>query len=577
MAALIFRKLRWKNFLSTGNRFIEMELDKSPTTLIVGKNGSGKSTVLDALTFALFGKPFRNINKPQLINSVNGGECLVEVEFDVGNTAYVVRRGIKPTVFEIIRNGKVLDQDSKAGDFQRHLEKNILNLNYKSFTQIVILGSASFVPFMQLKAADRREVVEDLLDITIFSAMNVVLKKHGATLRDEVRNIETEARILTEKVKMQKKYLADLSESVQKEIDEHKGNLAVQQEQFDTIMANIESLTQQSDMLKAELDHYKQFDTKRIQLADYESKMLSKKKLLNADIKFFQTTDDCPKCHQHLTPEFKETAIDEAKKNLNDVENAGKKLLVEIEKVQAKLAEAEKINEQVMDIVSKLMEEQSELKAVNAMMKSIKESIVKLESGGKDGDRREEHEKVLTELQTKLKDLATTHRLKIDEQRIQELASEMLKDTGIKTKIIRQYLPIINNLINKYLGELSFPVKFMLDENFRETIDSRFGDTFSYASFSEGQKMRVDLAVLFTWVEVARMKNSVNTNILFFDEVFDSSLDDEGTDDFMKIVNSFADKMNVFVISHKSDSLIDKFEQVITFEQHKGYSRMVTA
>lgn len=568
---IVFKTLRWKNFLSTGNRFIEVRLDKTPTTMLCGKNGSGKSTMIDALCFALFGKPFRAINKPQLINGTNQKECVVEIEFSVHNVDYFVRRGIKPNIFEITRNGKPLDQESKVTDFQTHLEKNILGLNFDTFTQVVILGSSSYVPFMQLKTSDRREVVEDLLDIKIFSAMNFVLKAELASTKESIRTIENDAKLIKEKMKMQKRFLNDSKEQIKQVIAEKQAEIAKSMETIALCEANIDMTNNTIEVARGNLERVVGSNDVCKKLHSEETEIYADIKKIKKELSFFESNDSCHTCQQTIDAEFKKNKIINLTRETEKNQNKLDELTTQIKEAEEQLAKFKKYSEQITYLQTENVKEQAKIDAENRYIARLNEEISKLYSTG--DVSVEKHQNELDQLRDDLAELSAKHKEATYKRGLQEVAFEMLKDSGIKTKIIRQYLPAINKLINRYLKELNFPISFHLDENFKEQIESRFGESFSYASFSEGQKMRVDLAILFTWVEIAKLKNSVNTNLLFFDEIFDSSLDDEGTEDFMKIVRGFGKNINVFVISHKVDQLIDKFDSVIQFELSKGFSK----
>jgi DNA repair exonuclease SbcCD ATPase subunit len=568
-----FHTIKWKNFLSTGNNFIEIELDKNPTTLIAGTNGSGKSTLLDALAFGLFGKAFRKVNKPQLINSINEKDAVVEVTFSVNKTKYLVKRGMKPTIFEIYVNGKLIDQSANIKDHQEHLEKNILKLNFKSFSQVVVLGSSTFIPFMQLSSADRRYIIEDLLDIQIFSAMNVVLKNRIAEVKSEKETLVHKMDLAKQKKKLVKKHLDELRSNTQARIEEINKQISGSQEIIDGIQGEVKIHTEEIQKLSGKIIAY---DKKTKQLRELESIKLQINKNLKkieTEKKFFETTEECPTCSQTLDKEVVSLKVSEKSEKKTELEKAMTDLSSTLDKLSD---EIDKYNE----IQNSISEYQESIRAKQNLIDGHQKYIGKLNSEAKsletssdtDGISRTESE--LKEIDKSLQKLVDLDKELIERRYFLDVASMLLKDTGIKTKIIKQYLPVVNKLVNKYLSDLDFFVNFNLDENFTETIKSRHRDIFSYASFSEGQKKRIDLALLFTWRDIARLKNSANTNILILDEVFDSAMDAQGVEDFLKLINNLGESVNVFVISPKGDTLFDKFGQVIKFELKNNFSRM---
>jgi DNA repair exonuclease SbcCD ATPase subunit len=567
---IIFKKVRWKNLLSTGNYFLEVELDRSPTTLIVGENGSGKSTVLDALCFVLFNKPFRTVSKSQLINSINLGGTIVEIEFVIQKNNFKIIRGMKPNIFEIYCNGRMMNQDANALDTQKILEQQILKLNYRSFTQVVILGSSTFVPFMQLRSKDRREVVEDILDIKIFSLMNFLLKHKVKEVSEELKSIEYEFRLSKEKIDLQSKYIEDIKKNKVKLIEEKV------------------SLVNETESVKLE-------ESKRVDVLNEEVKELQPKVFKKQDIKnsireyhkmeaklsnridenkrqkeFFENNETCPVCTQDIESELKNKKIEEKHNRIEELNDGIEKLKVELKSKETILNDVELLLKQIREKEVEIAKSCASITHMQKLIISTEKDI----SNYKKGEVSEEDKAKLTRL---------SERCKIQEEQITKLredkfyvdvARNLLMDTGIKTKIINKYLPIMNKLINGYLTSMDFYVNFKLDNNFNETIKSRHRDEFSYSSFSEGEKMRIDLALLFTWRAVAKMKNSTNTNLLILDEIFDSSLDTTGTDDFLKILHTFADQ-NVFVISHKGDTMFDKFRSVIKFEKQRNFSKLL--
>ena len=566
-----FKYVRWKNFLSTGNQPIEIQLDRNPTTLIIGENGAGKSTILDALCFGLFGKPFRMISKNQMVNSINNSSTIVEVEFSIGTVQYKVVRGIRPNKFEIYQNNKMMNLEANVRDYQKILEQQILKLNYGSFTQVVILGSASWAPFMQLKANKRREVVEEILDIKIFSTMNLILKQKLKTIMEDIRDIDHQYELVSSKIGMQENHIKGMKENKdkiieqkEKVIEENKSELLKRKKKEGELkFAN-------SNFLKEMIGEDKVAD-KRDKLKDIQFTLKDKHNRETKMITFFEENDECPTCEQLISFNFKEKKIKQNQTSVKLLDEGLHKLSDEMSKVNTRLKEYKTISKHIRD-------NEVLIAQINASILELEKFNVKLETEieqyKKDGVEESDIEKLeslkldiqkVEEQKTKLREDKVYH----------EAARSMLMDTGIKTKIIKQYLPIMNKLINKYLTSMEFYVNFTLDENFEETIKSRYRDEFTYASFSEGEKMRIDLALLFTWRAVAKMKNSTNTNLLILDEIFDSSLDGTGTDEFLKILNTLSGE-NVFVISHKQDVLVDKFRSTIKFEKIRNFSHVAT-
>ena len=564
-----FKYVRWKNFLSTGNNFTEIQLDRSSTTLIIGENGAGKSTILDALCFGLFGKPFRNINKPQLLNSVNASNCLVEVEFKVGGKDVKVVRGIKPNVFEIYINGKMYNQDANARDYQKYLEQQILKLNYRSFTQVVILGSSTFVPFMQLKARHRREVVEEILDIQIFSLMNMILKQKLKTIEADHRELEYKESLTSEKLTLKKKYIQDIQDNRRKLIEEKTVLIGGNEEEIFKKKRKISDLQDDIEGMHEKISNaakvVEQFD----KLNDLNSQLKTKHRSHKRLIKFFEENEDCPTCQQHIDEVFKDTMISKENNKYDKLTVGIKELADKLEATKVKINAINEVNQNIQSNNVEIAKENSSIGELEKFNAALDTEIKQLQDGHVD---KKDHEEVVN-LREEF-DTVSKEKNKLREEKIyNEAVRTMLTDQGIKTKIIKQYLPIMNKLINTYLTSMEFYVNFTLDENFDETIKSRYRDDFTYASFSEGEKMRIDLALLFTWRAVAKMKNSANTNLLILDEIFDSSLDGTGTDEFLKILNTLGDE-NVFVISHKQDALADKFRSTIRFEKIKNFSHI---
>lgn len=573
-AKIHFRCVSYKNFLSTGNAFTKIQLDKSPTTLIVGDNGAGKSTMLDALCFGLFGKPFRNINKPTLVNSINGKDCLVEVEFITGNKEYRVVRGIKPNVFEIYKDGILINQDSAARDYQDYLEKIVLRLNYKSFTQIVVLGNAAFVPFMQLPAADRRAIIEDLLDIQIFSAMNSIAKERLAINKDDYSKIKYELDLLAEKIALQQKYIEDLKadksnkiQVLRKELSDYETNLSRINTEIDSCRTNI---AQQGQVSKDKLKAIEKDRDKIQKLMSKFAYAISKKK---NERDFFQNNNVCPTCTQQMSPEFKHQHIETCNGKLQELVVAHTELETKDGTLSSNYMEISSALDAINALLYRIRLLEVESSAITTNMEKVKAEIRELEEQdvSKDSEQAEIMRELLkehTEYEAKLKE-------NLDKRQYFEVALTLLKDNGIKARIVKQYLPIINKLANKYLSSMGFFVNFNINENFEESILSRHRDNFSYENFSEGEKQRIDLALLFTWRAVAKMKNSMSTNILVLDEIFESSLDVNGTDEFLKLLQTLETDTNVFVLSPKGDILFDKFAQVIRFTKVQNFSRMM--
>jgi DNA repair exonuclease SbcCD ATPase subunit len=568
---IVFRYVRWKNLLSTGNYFTEIKLDNNQNTLVVGENGSGKSTMLDALCFGLFGKAFRNINKPSLLNSINSKDCVIEIEFDTNNKSYKVIRGIKPNVFEIYQNGELLNQDAAARDYQEILEKTILKLNYKSFTQIVILGSASFTPFMQLSASDRRAIIEDLLDIQIFSTMNGILREKLSGNKDLTTTKKYDIDLSQQKYDLQEKYIRELKQNNDDKVKEYDEEVRSNQGVIQTLHDETANLITEVATHQTSVEEKTSVENKLKTITKLESQIESTVSKYRKDISFFQHNDDCPTCRQTIAIGFKETEIAnlttkaaECEHGLTELE---KKLLVEQEKLNA-ITEVQK---KIQALQIKIATNNTSITETNKYITKLQKQIEELKQL-KVVSEKEQQE--LKELKDSLSLLQEELRVLIQEKTYYEVASGLLKDTGIKTKIIKQYLPIINKLVNKYLASLDFFVNFNLDESFKETIKSRHRDEFTYNNFSEGEKQRIDMALMLTWRAVAKLKNSSNTNLLILDEVFDSSLDTTGTEELMKILHML-DGVNLFVISHKGDILQDKFSNVIKFAKEKNFSRIL--
>jgi DNA repair exonuclease SbcCD ATPase subunit len=569
---IIFQKVRWKNFLSTGNSFTEIDLTRSTNTLIVGHNGAGKSTILDALTFGLFGKPFRKINKPQLMNTINNSDCVVEIEFKIGKKQYKVVRSIKPNAFEIYCDAVLVNQDAKAKDYQEHLEKFILKLNYKSFTQVVILGSASFVPFMQLSPADRRAIIEDLLDIQIFSSMNAIVKNKISTIKDEQKTVDYNIKLVDAKISLQKQNIEDNKKNHLVEINKKTQEITDNDTHLNNVSKNILLIQKHIQQLTSKISDKIAVSTRNTKLITLQSKFEDNVKKLNKEISFYENNDNCPTCQQAIVSETKDKHVTEKQSKITEIQTATTKLDEELNNVCNRLKEIEKIQKHINEHNSEVVKLNTQVTSINSYNVKLLKEIEELRTRTVFTENDDGKLKLLNE------ELQGYHisaeQLSVDKQ-YHEFAATLLRDTGIKTKIIKQYLPVMNKLINKYLTSMDFFVNFNLNESFEETIKSRHRDEFSYASFSEGEKMRIDLALLFTWRQIAKMKNSVNTNLLVLDEVFDSSLDGVGTEEFLKLLNSLDNSTNVFVISHKGDQLFDKFRSVIKFQKTNNFSQVV--
>lgn len=568
---ILFRKIRWKNLLSTGNHFTEINLSTNTNTLVVGENGSGKSTLLDAMCFALFGKAFRSINKPQLLNSINQKDCVVEVEFDTNNKSYKIIRGIKPNVFEIHCNGQLLNQEAASKDYQEHLEKFILKLNYKSFTQIVILGSASFTPFMQLSASDRRAIIEDLLDIQIFSTMNGLVRERLSTNKETTISNKHQIDLVTKEYDLKKKHIEELKKSNDDEIKRYEEEIQNNLQIISELLANNNILNARTEELNLQVSNKLDSETKIKKIVKLETQIENNLGKYNKDIDFFRSHDDCPTCRQSIALEFKEEQIKSLDTRVNDSKQALEQLKNKLTDEQEKLNAINETQSLIQTFVVKIATNNTSINETNKYITKIQKKIVELRSSKAGTDQEDNNLKVLqdslSQLQAGLKEL-------IEEKSYLEAASALLKDTGIKTKIVRQYLPVINKLVNKYLASLDFFVNFNLDESFKETIKSRHRDDFSYNNFSEGEKQRIDMALMLTWRAVAKLKNSANTNLLILDETFDSSLDANGTDYLMTVLHTL-EGVNLFVISHKGDVLQDKFENVIRFVKEKNFSKVI--
>ena len=569
---ILFEKIRWKNLLSTGNQFTEIDFTLNATNLIIGTNGAGKSTILDALCFSLFGKPFRKINKPQLINTVNEKDCRVEVEFSIGKIEWKVVRGIKPAIFEIYRNGALLDQSSAALDQQKWLEQTVLKMNYKSFTQIVILGSSTFVPFMQLPAAHRREVIEDLLDIKIFSSMNTIIKDKIRVIRDEVKTLELKKESLNDKVQMQKEFIEELENRGKENIKDKEISIMSLTEESGLLMNDNESLEEPLRKYIREQDQITGYADKLRKLGNLKGKISQKVSTITKEHKFFTENTVCPTCTQEIDEDFRINRINDAQSKAKELQSGYKELEEAIKEEEERERQFITLSKEISKLTNGISQNNIKISGCQRQIRNLESEIQTITNQLE--NRNTEHEKLeqfRDNLQNTYEELAT----KKDSINYYDFTYSLLKDGGVKSKIIKKYLPLINQQVNRYLQMMDFYINFTLDEEFNETVQSPIHEDFSYASFSEGEKMRIDLALLFTWREVARLKNSVNTNLLIMDEVFDSSLDGFGTEEFLKIIRYVIKDANIFVISHKT-GLEDKFESVLKFEKVKGFSRMIT-
>lgn len=569
---ILFKKIRYQNLLSTGNQFTEILLNRSKSTLVVGENGAGKSTFIEAITFALYGKPFRNINKPQLINAITGKGLLVEIEFDIGNKEYMVRRGIKPTVFEIYLKGELVNQNADAREYQEYLEKHILKLNFKSFSQIVVLGSANYIPFMQLAANQRRGVVEDLLDIQIFSVMNSILKDKMLDNRSQLSDTESNIRLCEQKIALHTQHIDALKSNNDDIVAQKNAKIAEYRIDFEQLSAATEDLLERVREQSAHVADQSKAHSRNTKLIQLEGQLEDRVSKLKREILFYHNHDDCPTCKQEITVEFKQVKIEDRHSKEAAVNTALVKIEEEIAKNSARLEFINTTNQEISKLNNMISTNNQQITFLNSYIVDITKEIESLHVQSKkitgDADQTKSYNKELSMMNDQREKL-------INQKVIIDISSVLLKDTGIKTRIIRQYVPVMNKLINKYLASMDFFVNFELDESFNETIKSRFRDDFSYASFSEGEKMRIDLALMFTWRAIAKLRNSASTNILIMDEVFDSSLDASGTEEFLKILESLTQDTNTFVISHKGDQLFDRFHSVIKFEKHANFSRMV--
>ena len=567
---IYFKKLRWRNFLSTGNQFIEVDLAKSPSTLIIGSNGSGKSTLLDALCFSLFNRPFRTIKKEQLINTINNADCEIQVDFETNGKQYKVIRGIKPNIFEIYCNDVLINQDASNVDYQNMLEQNILKCNYRAFCQVVILGSSSYEPFMHLRARYRREVVEEILDIRVFSHMDLLLRHKQAELSKNIVDVRHRYDLMSEKYQLQKDHFEQIQNRDNTDIEDRRAQLKENEKSNYEYNQKLQLLNEIIISTKAEIWGGDKFTRKSAELSKLEAKIETNLSNHKKTLEFFKNNDTCNTCTQPIDKTFKESKILSEENKISELEAGLANLSTELTKTQDKITEYNKIADKLNDLNISVAKVHTSISEINRHSNRLDSEIAKLQSD------RENTGKVayeLDQLKEDLKQINVDKEKVVEEKKYIDIAREILNDTGVKAKIIKKYLPIMNNLINKYLQSMDFFVNFHLDEEFNETIKSRFRDTFVYNSFSEGEKLRIDLALLFTWRTIAKMKNSTNTNLLILDEIFDSSLDGAGTEDFFKILKSLSSE-NTFIISHKGDILFDKFTNIIKFEKYKNFTRL---
>ena len=565
---IIFKTIRWKNFLSTGNVFTEVDLTTCKTNLIVGENGAGKSTILDALTFSLFGKPFRKINKPMLVNSINEKDCVTEIEFSIGKNEFKVVRGIKPNKFEIYNNGQLWNQESTLVDQQKNFEQNVLKMNYKSFTQIVVLGSSTFVPFMRLPVAQRREIIEDILDIQIFSTMNVLLKDKIRDNRDEIKEFDYQVDLIKEKIGIQKSYLLELDKKNKADISKKEDKIAELLEDENKQHVSIKETNDVIEQLNAQIAEYSTSSDKLKKLNTFLIKLSSKLQTCQKEHDFFEKNHVCPTCTQDLSDEFRTDKISSGKNKLDEMTIGYNDLLSAIGDEEKRFNKWNELSTEITSSNQKISQANFQINSIRKSIVDIEKEIKDLESGG--GDKKEAFTKLETLVEEK-KELSLQLVESKKDKDMLSVAAGLLKDNGIKTRIIKKYLPVMNKLINQYLQGMDFYVNFTLDENFEETIKSRFRDQFSYASFSEGEKARIDIALLLTWRSIAKLKNSVDTNLLILDEIFDGSLDQQGGSDLGWILRNFDDSISVFVISHK-EQMNDKYDRTLNVEKVKNYS-----
>jgi len=570
---ILFKQIRWRNFLSTGNHFTEIDFTEAQTNLIVGTNGAGKSTILDALTFVLFNKPFRKINKPQLVNSVNEKDCLVEIEFSTGAIDWKVVRGIKPNIFEIHKDGALLDREAAATDQQKWLEENVLKLNYKSFTQIVILGSASFVPFMQLPAASRREIIEDLLDIKIFSFMSNILRDRIRSTNETVRELTIRKDLVEEKIDMQKNFISDLEETGKKNIQDKKDKIKQIGTDIDSHLKEINDYGDQLKEVEEKMEASSGSDTKLKKLGTLRGKLQQKVATITKEHKFFSENTVCPTCTQSIEEEFRLNRINDAQTKAKELQQGFEELEEAIRLEEENENQFKVLSREATNLTHEISKTNTRISGLQNRSRDLEQEIQTITE---QLENRNSERHALEKLVEELEGLQETQSKQKEKNVYHDFAHSLMKDGGVKSKVIKRYLPLMNQQINKYLQLMDFYINFSLDEEFKETVKSPIHEDFSYESFSEGEKMRIDLSLLFTWREIAKMKNSASTNLLILDEIFDSSLDGFGTDYFTKIIKYVVTDANVFVISHKTDELMDKFDNIVRFDKVKGFSKKVS-
>ena len=568
---IIFEKIRFKNFLSYGNSFTEIDLNKHQDTLVIGENGAGKSTFLDALSYALYMKPFRKVNNPQLVNSINKKHLLVEVEFKVGGNKYKVVRGHAPRKFEVYMNGELLNQEAHTKDYQKILEQQILKMNYKSFTQIVVLGSRNFVPFMQLNSSDRRIVIEDLLDIQIFSVMAGILKDKISENTKELQTIDYQVNLIDEKMSVQQDYIDKVNQDKEDVILKIQNQINEKTQEVENLVDEQDALLEQANLLAEQAQPLESVSNKIQQFLTLESQIETKLTKLKKQLSFYEDNDFCETCGQEIEHEFKQEQIQQSNSSISETKGGLKQLEQEIAKSSKRVSALRDIKAESDELTTAASNKGSTAAAIEEIIQSLQTELDEMSTEvGEDGKAKQK----LTELTTELDEINVRKTDLRRKQSVYNTGQVLLKDTGIKSRIIKQYIPVMNKLINKYLAAMEFFVDFNLDEDFKETIRSRHRDDFVYSSFSEGEKMRIDLALLFTWRAIAKLKNSASTNILIMDEIFDSSLDSQGTDEFLKIIKELTSDTNIVIISHKTDQLLDKFSNVIKFEKYKNFSRI---
>ncbi len=567
---IVFKKITYKNFLSTGNIPIEVELNKSHTTLVIGPNGSGKSTLLDALCFVLFNKPFRIIKKDQIVNSINNADCIVEIEFTVGMKEYKIVRGIKPNIFEIYQDGVLMNQDANSIDYQKYLEQNIMRLNYRSFLQVVLLGSSSYEPFMKMKPRYRREVVEEILDIRVFGLMDLILRSQQSDLTKKVVEMKHRCDLIQTKYETELNHFNAISDLNMNDLGGKKQLVSKNEEDSKEYGKKIEELNEKIGYKKKEIENKDKVERKVGQLSKLEAKIETNLNTHQKTLEFFENNDNCPTCTQPIDQDFKAQKIEATKQKVKTLSDGMKEILQEISNTEIKLTEMNKVSQKINELNIDISKFETSLDEINKFSNRIHEEIRLLENKQVDG---KEIEAQLEELNNQLKETRIERDRIIEQKDYVDILREILNDKGAKAQIIRKYVPIMNNLINQHLQAMDFFVSFHLDEEFNETVKSRFRDTFNYNNFSEGEKMRIDLALLFTWRHIAKMKNSTNTNLLILDEIFDGSLDGQGTDDFFKIITQLT-KENIFIISHKGDIMFDKFTNIIKYEKYKNFTRL---